>query len=209
MATMRLFRGISVPTPQQNETSEQIYSAGLDKIRGMWRIPYSTVLTSNKSFDEWGQVLGDEVMAAALIARLLHHCHIVNIRGNSYRMRCPPESVAIQGAFAGPRGRSRDSAMTAVGPPAAGAFWGRALVASLPTPHPRTPSDSQDAVRPALRSSLAEVRNFRLTRMRNFRLPLTTRRFLCSSNRGMALDRANGYRGGQTASEESHDTEWR
>ena len=47
----------------------------------------STVLTSNKSFDEWGQILGDDVMAAALIDRLLHHCHIVNIRGNSYRMR--------------------------------------------------------------------------------------------------------------------------
>jgi len=47
----------------------------------------STVLTSNKSFDEWGSVFGDEVMAAALIDRVLHHCHIVNIRGNSYRMR--------------------------------------------------------------------------------------------------------------------------
>jgi len=47
----------------------------------------STVLTSNKSFDEWGAVLGDEVMAAALIDRVLHHCHIVNIRGNSYRVR--------------------------------------------------------------------------------------------------------------------------
>ena len=47
----------------------------------------STVLTSNKGFEEWGDVLGDEVMAAALIDRLLHHCHIVNIRGNSYRMR--------------------------------------------------------------------------------------------------------------------------
>ena len=47
----------------------------------------STVLTSNNSFEEWGEVLGDEVMAAALIDRLLHHCHIVNIRGNSYRMR--------------------------------------------------------------------------------------------------------------------------
>ena len=46
----------------------------------------STVLTSNKGFEEWGAVLGDEVMAAALIDRLLHHCHIVNIRGNSYRM---------------------------------------------------------------------------------------------------------------------------
>jgi len=47
----------------------------------------STVLTSNKGFEEWGDVLGDDVMAAALIDRLLHHCHIVNIRGNSYRMR--------------------------------------------------------------------------------------------------------------------------
>jgi len=47
----------------------------------------STVLTSNKGFDEWGEVLGDDVMAGALIDRLVHHCHIVNIRGNSYRMR--------------------------------------------------------------------------------------------------------------------------
>jgi DNA replication protein DnaC len=47
----------------------------------------STVLTSNKSFEEWGEIFGDEVMASALIDRLVHHCHIVNIRGNSYRMK--------------------------------------------------------------------------------------------------------------------------
>ena len=47
----------------------------------------STVLTSNKPFDEWGEIFGDDLMAGALIDRLLHHCHIVNIRGNSYRMR--------------------------------------------------------------------------------------------------------------------------
>jgi DNA replication protein DnaC len=47
----------------------------------------ATVLTSNKGFEEWGAIFGDDVMAAALIDRLLHHCHIVNIRGNSYRMR--------------------------------------------------------------------------------------------------------------------------
>ena len=47
----------------------------------------ATILTSNKSFSEWGEVFGDEVMAAALVDRLVHHCHIVNIRGNSYRMR--------------------------------------------------------------------------------------------------------------------------
>lgn len=47
----------------------------------------STVLTSNKGFEDWGEVFGDAVMASALIDRLVHHCHIVNIRGNSYRMR--------------------------------------------------------------------------------------------------------------------------
>ena len=47
----------------------------------------STVMTSNKGFEEWGEVFGDEVMAAALIDRVLHHCHIVSIRGNSFRMR--------------------------------------------------------------------------------------------------------------------------
>ena len=47
----------------------------------------STVLTSNKGFEEWGSIFGDDVMASALIDRLLHHCHIVNIRGNSYRMK--------------------------------------------------------------------------------------------------------------------------
>ena len=46
------------------------------------------MLTSNKGFEDWGDILHDEVMAAALLDRLLHHCHIVNIRGNSYRMRC-------------------------------------------------------------------------------------------------------------------------
>ncbi len=50
----------------------------------------ATVLTSNKSFEEWGEIFGDEVMAAALIDRLLHHCHIINIRGNSYRLRSHP-----------------------------------------------------------------------------------------------------------------------
>ncbi len=45
------------------------------------------MLTSNKGFEDWGAILGDEVMAAALIDRLMHHCHVVNIRGNSYRMR--------------------------------------------------------------------------------------------------------------------------
>jgi DNA replication protein DnaC len=46
--------------------------------------PISSVLESR---ERWGEVLGDDVMAAALIDRVLHHCHLVDIRGNSYRMR--------------------------------------------------------------------------------------------------------------------------
>ena len=47
----------------------------------------ATILTSNKGFEDWGEIFGDDVMAAALVDRLVHHCHIVNIRGNSYRLR--------------------------------------------------------------------------------------------------------------------------
>jgi DNA replication protein DnaC len=47
----------------------------------------STMLTSTKGFEKWGEIFGDEVIAAALMDRLLHHCHVVNIRGNSFRMR--------------------------------------------------------------------------------------------------------------------------
>lgn len=47
----------------------------------------SLVLTSNKPFRDWGQVFGDEVIASALLDRLLHHAVVLNIRGASYRLR--------------------------------------------------------------------------------------------------------------------------
>jgi DNA replication protein DnaC len=47
----------------------------------------STLLTSNKSFGEWGQVFGDEVLATAILDRLLHHCDVVAINGPSYRLK--------------------------------------------------------------------------------------------------------------------------
>jgi len=47
----------------------------------------SIILTSNKGFTEWGDVLGDSVVAAAILDRLLHHSHVLNIRGESYRLR--------------------------------------------------------------------------------------------------------------------------
>jgi len=47
----------------------------------------STIMTSNKSFSEWEEVFGDPVIVTAILDRLLHHCRVVNIKGNSYRMR--------------------------------------------------------------------------------------------------------------------------
>ena len=44
-------------------------------------------MTTNKGFEEWGSVLGDDVMATAMLDRLLHRCHVVNIQGASYRMQ--------------------------------------------------------------------------------------------------------------------------
>jgi len=47
----------------------------------------SIILTSNKTFSEWGQVFGDEVLATAILDRLLHHCDVVAINGPSYRLK--------------------------------------------------------------------------------------------------------------------------
>ena len=45
------------------------------------------LLTSNRSVGEWGAVFGDPVVATAILDRLLHHSHVITIRGDSYRLR--------------------------------------------------------------------------------------------------------------------------
>ena len=47
----------------------------------------SMIITSNKSFAEWGHVLGDDVLATAILDRLLHHCDVLAINGPSYRLK--------------------------------------------------------------------------------------------------------------------------
>ena len=47
----------------------------------------SIILTSNKYFSDWGELLSDNVLATALLDRLLHHAYVVNIRGQTYRLR--------------------------------------------------------------------------------------------------------------------------
>src|SRR5262250_1686588 len=47
----------------------------------------SMLVTSNRSVSEWGSVFGDAVVATAILDRLLHHSHVLTIRGDSYRLR--------------------------------------------------------------------------------------------------------------------------
>ena len=47
----------------------------------------SMLLTSNRSLGEWGTVFADPVVATAILDRLLHHSHVLTIRGDSYRLR--------------------------------------------------------------------------------------------------------------------------
>ena len=47
----------------------------------------STIVTSNKSYGQWGQIFPDETLAVAILDRLLHHATTVSIRGESYRLR--------------------------------------------------------------------------------------------------------------------------
>ena len=47
----------------------------------------STILTSNTSFSDWGALLGDEILASALLDRLLHHAEVISIPGKSFRMK--------------------------------------------------------------------------------------------------------------------------
>jgi DNA replication protein DnaC len=59
----------------------------------------SIILTSNKSFGDWGSIFGDTVMATAILDRLMHHSVVINIRGESYRLREKKKA----GVFAAPQ----------------------------------------------------------------------------------------------------------
>lgn len=47
----------------------------------------SIMLTSNKSYGDWGTIFGDPIIATAILDRLLHHSTTINIRGESYRLK--------------------------------------------------------------------------------------------------------------------------
>jgi DNA replication protein DnaC len=47
----------------------------------------SLIATSNKQFGRWGEVFGDDVVAAAKIDRLVHHAEVIAVKGDSYRLK--------------------------------------------------------------------------------------------------------------------------
>lgn len=47
----------------------------------------SVIVTSNKPFGRWGEVFGDDVVAAAMIDRLVHHADVIALKGDSYRIK--------------------------------------------------------------------------------------------------------------------------
>lgn len=65
----------------------------------------SIILTSNKSYGDWGSILaGDSVIASAILARLLHHSATINIKGESYRLKDKRRAGLIHPPAALPEG---------------------------------------------------------------------------------------------------------
>ena len=56
----------------------------------------SILVTTNLPFDEWTQVFGSERLTGALLDRLTHHVHILEMNGDSYRLRRSRENAASQ-----------------------------------------------------------------------------------------------------------------
>lgn len=48
---------------------------------------HTTIITTNKPFSQWGELFGDNMIANTILDRLVHHSHIVNITGKSYRLK--------------------------------------------------------------------------------------------------------------------------
>jgi DNA replication protein DnaC len=47
----------------------------------------SLIVTSNKPFGRWGEVFGDDIVAAAMVDRLVHHAEVVALKGDSHRLK--------------------------------------------------------------------------------------------------------------------------
>jgi DNA replication protein DnaC len=56
----------------------------------------ATIITTNLSFDRWQEIFGDPVLTAALVDRITHKAHLVNMNGESYRIKETKKMMNIQ-----------------------------------------------------------------------------------------------------------------
>jgi DNA replication protein DnaC len=69
---------------------KKLPSIGLDDFFEIIRKRYekgSLIITTNRNFEDWGNVFGDNVLASAIIDRIVHHAFIIKINGESYRIK--------------------------------------------------------------------------------------------------------------------------
>ena len=69
-------------TPLDRESAEILF-----QLISMRYEKTSTIITTNKALSQWGEVFWDNVLANTILDRLLHHAHVINIVGNSYRTK--------------------------------------------------------------------------------------------------------------------------
>jgi DNA replication protein DnaC len=70
-------------TPLQRDSATLLF----DVVAARYRRRKPIILTSNKSWGKWGEIVPDRVMASAILDRLLHYSVTINISGDSYRLR--------------------------------------------------------------------------------------------------------------------------
>jgi DNA replication protein DnaC len=69
---------------------KKIPASGLDDFFEIIRKRYENgplIITTNRNFEDWGNVFGDMVLASAIIDRIVHYCHIIKINGESFRIK--------------------------------------------------------------------------------------------------------------------------
>jgi DNA replication protein DnaC len=71
-----------------------------------YEVGNSTIVTTNRGLPEWGDILGDPVVAAAILDRLMHRAIVFNIKGPSWRMR---EHQALATATTTPKDPRKES----------------------------------------------------------------------------------------------------
>ncbi|MHC2741227.1 DNA replication protein DnaC [Bradyrhizobium liaoningense] len=63
-------------------------------IHQRYKLRRSVIVTSNRVVQDWGAYLGDNTMSTTILDRLMHHCHLLEFDGRSYRLKEAAEALA-------------------------------------------------------------------------------------------------------------------